>query len=424
MKKHLLSRLALACKLTASLAFLASAGMASAAVFPQCPPEGRLFLEDGVTANPSYNSNIVCKHVTAGDGFMSYSEADSSSPTGLRRGYMFGFSDMSTVPNDQVMNKGFLNAKWPAPPMEFKQGNEVYWGLTTVGMALRPDLFDPHTIHFHGFPQAAPIFDGTPDGSISVNMGSTNTFYYKIQKPGTYMYHCHVESTEHMQMGMLGTLNVKPQQDGTAFVVDRGDGTTATYTKFVYNDGDASTAYDVDFSLQLGSFDANFHDKHEAVQPLPFSSMVTTHPFINGRGYPDTAISANMATPVVDGEALPESSQMTSSLVTATAGQKILLRLTNLNVVDYFTVTALGLPMKVIGAGANQAKGRDNSGVIGKDWSYDTNSVTLGGGEGMDVVIDTKGIAPGTYFLYTTNLNFLSNGAEDRGGLMTHVVIN
>jgi hypothetical protein len=39
-------------------------------------------------------------------------------------------------------------------------------------------------------------------------------------------------------------------------------------------------------------------------------------------------------------------------------------------------------------------------------------------------VIDTKDVAPGTYFLYTTNLNFLSNGAEDRGGMMTHVVIN
>lgn len=423
MKKHLLSRLAVACKLTVALGFLASAGMASAAVFPQCPPEGRPFLEDGVTANPSYNQNIVCKHIAAGDGFMLYSEGGDNADN-LRRGYMFGFSDMSTVPNNQVMNKGFLNAKWPAPPMEFKQNQELYWGLTTVGMALRPDLFDPHTIHFHGFPQAAPIFDGTPDGSISVNMGSTNTFYYKLQKPGTYMYHCHVESTEHMQMGMLGTLNVKPQQDGTTYSVDRGNGVMKDYSKFAYNDGDGSTGYDVDFSLQLGSFDANFHDKHEAVQPLPFSSMITTHPFINGRGYPDTANANEMAAPIVDGEALPESSQKTSSLITATSGDKILLRLTNLNIIDYFTVTALGLPMKVIGAGANQAKGRDNNGVVGKDWSYDTNSVTLGGGEGMDVVIDTKGIAPGTYFLYTTNLNFLSNGAEDRGGLMTHVVIN
>jgi FtsP/CotA-like multicopper oxidase with cupredoxin domain len=416
MKKHLLSRLAVACKWSIALGFIANAAVSQAAVYPQCPPEAS-------PSHANYNPNIVCKHLTAGDGFMLYSEADAGNSTGLRRGYNFGFSDVTGLPNDEVMNKGFLNAKWPAPPMEFKQGQEVYWSLTTVGMALRPDLFDPHTIHFHGFPQAAPVFDGTPDGSLSVNMGSTNTYYYKIQKPGTYMYHCHVESTEHMQMGMLGTLNVKPAQDGTPITVTRADNTQVIYTKFAYNDGDGSTGYDVDFSLQLGSFDADFHDKHEAVQPLPFSSMRTTHPFINGRGYPDTASSSAMPAPIVDDAPLPESSQKTSSLVTATAGQKILLRLTNLNVVDYFTVTALGLPMKVIGAGANQAKGRNTTGVVGKDWSYDTNSVTLGGGEGVDVVIDTKGVAPGTYFLYTTNLNFLSNGAEDRGGMMTHVVI-
>ena len=44
--------------------------------------------------------------------------------------------------------------------------------------------------------------------------------------------------------------------------------------------------------------------------------------------------------------------------------------------------------------------------------------------EAVDVLVDTTGVAPGTYVLYTTNLNFLSNGAEDRGGIMTHIVIS
>ena len=37
---------------------------------------------------------------------------------------------------------------------------------------------------------------------------------------------------------------------------------------------------------------------------------------------------------------------------------------------------------------------------------------------------DTTGILPGTYFLYTTNLNNLSNNTEDFGGMMTEIVIN
>jgi hypothetical protein len=55
----------------------------------------------------------------------------------------------------------------------------------------------------------------------------------------------------------------------------------------------------------------------------------------------------------------------------------------------------------------------------GTDLYYETNSVTLGSGETADVLIDTTGVTPGTYFIYTTNLNYLSNGAEDFGGMMT-----
>jgi hypothetical protein len=49
--------------------------------------------------------------------------------------------------------------------------------------------------------------------------------------------------------------------------------------------------------------------------------------------------------------------------------------------------------------------------------------VTLGGGESADIILDTAGVAPGTYFLYTTDLNNLSNNEEDFGGMMTEIVI-
>ena len=48
-------------------------------------------------------------------------------------------------------------------------------------------------------------------------MGASITYYYNIVEPGTFMYHCHVEATEHMQMGMLGNLYVHPQQDGASY---------------------------------------------------------------------------------------------------------------------------------------------------------------------------------------------------------------
>jgi hypothetical protein len=75
--------------------------------------------------------------------------------------------------------------------------------------------------------------------------------------------------------------------------------------------------------------------------------------------------------------------------------------------------------MQVIGQGSKHLRGKN-----GDDLYYHTASVTLGGGESVDVIIDTTGIAAGTYFLYTTNLNYLSNNEEDFGGMMTEIRIN
>ena len=74
--------------------------------------------------------------------------------------------------------------------------------------------------------------------------------------------------------------------------------------------------------------------------------------------------------------------------------------------------------MKVVGMGAKQLRT-----ALGAPHPYMTNTLTLGGGEAIDVIIDTAGVAPGTYFLYTSNLNHLSNDKEDFGGMMTEIRI-
>ena len=146
-----------------------------------------------------------------------------------------------------------LAANVPAPTIEVKQGQNLFLNLHNVGMLMRPDLFDPHTVHYHGFPNVASIFDGLPDSAIAINMGSTLTYYYHLAEPGTFMYHCHVEATEHMQMGMLGNFYVKPIQDNAApgtdlngYIVQAGD-------SFAYNDLDGLTRYDVAYPVQIQS---------------------------------------------------------------------------------------------------------------------------------------------------------------------------
>lgn len=394
---------------------LGGASAAHATIFSQCPGDlnsdgDNLDTGIGESADP----NVTCMHLTGSDGYIKLADE--------RPLYMFGFGDHTGTPDNQVMTNGLLSAEFPAPNIELKQGQEFYLTLSNVGMMMRPDLFDPHTVHFHGFPNASAIFDGLPDTSISVNMGASLTYYYNVQEPGTYMYHCHVEATEHMQMGMLGNLFVRPAQDGTPFTYNGQE-----YQQFVYNDGDGSTGYDVDFALQMGSFDAAFHDASETVQPLPFAEMQDDYAMLNGRGYPDTVHAGALpsVSTLLDAGIPYQANfqpQKEDSLITVSQGQRALLRLSNLNVTRFYSLNSLGIPMQVVGMGAKQHVGPGDVNTR-KTLYYKTHSITLGGGEAVDIMLDTTDVAPGKYYLYTGNLNYLSNGAEDFGGMMTEIIV-
>lgn len=391
----------------AVLALMLGASVAGAQILVQCPGDLNgdaipdQFLPGG-QPNPAFDPAVRCLHLSAGDGFVNMADG--------RTLYIFGFSDMTGVPADQVMEQGTLKADFAAPTITMKEGERLYLNLTNVGMMMRPDLFDPHSVHWHGFPNASTIFDGEPMASLAITMGASLTYYYNVAEPGTYMYHCHVEATEHMQMGMLGNLYVTPAQDGTPLTFQG-----RSYTKFVYNDGDGSTGYDVAYPVQIHAMDPNFHEASITVQPLDFAGLYDRYSMLNGRGYPDTINTAQLGASS-DNNFHP--SQKVNTLITATQGQRILLRVSNLSF-DYYTLTVLGIPMKVVGKDAKLLRG-----PTGISLYYDTAALDLGGGETADVLLDTAGIAPGRYFLYTTNLNHLSNDGQERGGIMTEIVIN
>jgi FtsP/CotA-like multicopper oxidase with cupredoxin domain len=401
------------------------------AAYVQCPEDVD---GDGNLTNNVDLPNVKCLSVTGGDGFVTMGDGYEL--------YIFGFSNVSGLMANEILDKGVYRANSPAPTISLRQGDEFYLTLTNVGTFGRPDLFDPHTVHYHGFPNASAIFDGLPESAIAVNQQSSLTYYYNNREPGTYMYHCHVEATEHMQMGMLGNLYVDPIQNQTGIGGTLGSPDVATKAAkeggsgplgYVYNDGDGSSAFDVEYPIQLQAFDREFHESSRTTQPLPFALMVDTYPTINGRGYPHTTIAGDLhncfdntgpvpcpAESPAGVDVAQASPQPMDALITANQGDRVLLRVSNLGVVQHYTVTVLGIPMKVVGRGARLLRGPDS----GPDLYYDTNVVNLGGGESVDVILDTSGVAPGKYFLYATNLNYLSNNDEDFGGYMTEIDIN
>jgi FtsP/CotA-like multicopper oxidase with cupredoxin domain len=421
------------CAAAVPILFLAMPAYAQdSSIYVQCPDT-----DDDQEPGPEA-PGIRCIHLSGGDGMVTMADGEPL--------YIFSFAEIpmpgapipGTDPQEYApsvasggypgfsMDYGMLAGEAPATTISVDEDDELYLTLTNVGMAMRPDLFDPHTVHWHGFPEASAVFDGVPDASISINMGASLTYYYQAKDAGTYMYHCHVEATEHMQMGMLGNLYVRPRQNRCDTLPDDPEvpgsvcpgGHSAGVSTYAYNDGDGSTRYDVEYPIQMGSFDKAFHDASLNVQPLPFRDMRDTYFLLNGRGYPDTIDKAVISTPdplnMVD-----KPSQPVHSLIEANAGQVILLRVSNLNVTQFNTLGTSGPPMKVVALDARLL--RDDNGM---NMYYETNSLTLGGGQSADVLIDTTGLGGRTFFLYSTNLDYLANDAENFGGMMTEIVIN
>jgi FtsP/CotA-like multicopper oxidase with cupredoxin domain len=357
------------------------------------------------------------------------------------------------VDTRQIMDVGVMNGNMPAPLMAIDEDDEFFLTLTNVGQVMRPDLFEQHTVHFHGYPNASAFYDGVPDASVAINIGGSFTYYYLAPDAGTYFWHCHITPPEHLQMGMVGQIYVRPRQNRVlsggslrdALVLQQGDARTrcdrsdilcsnpvpATNSatrgtdklgspqKYAYNDGDGSTAYDVEYPLQIHGFDPNFHFVGMTFNPEGFTDMKDKYFLLNGRSYPDTVTPGPLATQTTDG--LMHFSQPLPSIINIPVGGKALLRIADLDVTEYQTLASLGIPMTVVGYNAKLL--RDQA---GNNLAYKTNSITLAGGESLDAILDAsdpKFKAGDVYYLYTPNLDHLANDAENFGGLMTEVHI-
>ena len=404
--------------------------------------------------NPFFPDNYAFQYTATASGLATVNE--SSDITASFPRVLDGHVDPR-----QIMDVGVMNGNLPAPLMAIDEDDEFFLTLTNVGMIMRPDLFEQHTVHFHGYPNASAFYDGVPDASVAINIAASFTYYYLAPDAGTYFWHCHITPPEHLQMGMVGQLYVRPRQNRVAVnsnlytaraqqdldlrtacvsandilcsnplpVANTGAVQVAGAT-YAYNDGDGSTFYNVEYPLQIHGFDPNFHFVGMTFNPEGFADMKDKYFLLNGRSYPDTVNPDPMQTQSADG--VYHFSQPLPAIINIPHGGRALLRISDLDVSEYQTLASLGIPMQVIGYNAKLL--RDQA---GNNLYYTTNSITLGGGESLDVILDacavrgpaptytcTTAMAAGTYYLYTPNLDHLSNDAENFGGLMTEVHVN
>lgn len=286
-----------------------------------------------------------------------------------RRVYVFGFVGGLYKVDDDVINptlnwenpgnwsalqgmKG--TATIPSPLIWGEEMDHIYVTLINLGMKERLDLMDFHTVHMHGAHVATQL-DGFPETSFGVPMWSmlppdqvpdyapaVATYYFEPDHPGTYFYHCHIEASEHVQMGMYGALIIYPSKCSLEMAGikqnRRGDWyvhgkkqpqipRTATNRNFAYND--INTFFDSEWVMLLSDIDQEWHTA--VLTNDPNFNAVNFKPnfwLVNGRAFPDTILPhPQTALPIAN----PNLTQINyESYVHVKTGDKFLLRMINM----------------------------------------------------------------------------------------------
>jgi FtsP/CotA-like multicopper oxidase with cupredoxin domain len=305
----------------------------------------------------------------------------------------------------------------PGPTLVVDQGDTV-----TVNLYNQIDdgasISENVSIHFPGqtlvpdYAGAPPCGSAVPLDNCPIGVPSTS-YTFTATNPGTYRYEAGTdtgpgngESRWQVPMGLHGVLIVRP--DPTL--------PNPYATGHAYND--ASTAYDVEATLVLSEIDpalnsypggpSGFFSFPHPDYPDTTPAYHPTYWLINGRAYPDTLLPA----------VPPPSSQPYTSAISATAGQKVLIRYVNAGLLHH-TMQLLGLHQRVL------AKDSDLLPA-----PFDAIAETMPSGSTADMIVSIPALAAActTYPLYNRQLH-LTNGTPASvphapGGMMTFLEVS
>jgi len=115
----------------------------------------------------------------------------------------------------------------------------------TLDMMMAPQENPPyhgHTIHWHGL-DVYQSEDGVPETGAAV-LGDNYRFTVDSRYVGSHMYHCHVHTVKHLEMGMYGPVIVK--------AVD-GSG------NFLNTINSGGPTYDYEWNMMFSSVDPAYH---------------------------------------------------------------------------------------------------------------------------------------------------------------------
>lgn len=142
----------------------------------------------------------------------------------------------------------------PSPVIRVEQ-DDIVW------IQLENTHYFPHTIHLHGVDHpfvdsSGEGNDGVPQTSESLVMpGQSRTYEIKPRHPGTFVYHCHVQTHVHLAMGLVGMFIVEENRPNNWLqTFNVGGGQVRHPSKAVLE------GYDSEYDLHYHAIDKELHD--------------------------------------------------------------------------------------------------------------------------------------------------------------------
>jgi FtsP/CotA-like multicopper oxidase with cupredoxin domain len=122
----------------------------------------------------------------------------------------------------------------PGPTLYANEGDSVIINIRNQSQPYH------HTVHLHGL-DVDQANDGVPQTSFALPHMHDSTYRFKATHAGTYLYHCHVASIVHVQMGMYGNV-----------IINAANGAKTAYTN--------GPGFDREYNWLMSEIDKSWHD--------------------------------------------------------------------------------------------------------------------------------------------------------------------
>ena len=181
----------------------------------------------------------------------------------------------------------------PSPPIRVEQG-DIVW------IVLENTHYFPHTIHLHGVDH--PWIDSSGEGNDGVPQtsdkfvlpGQSKTYEIKPRQPGSFVYHCHVQTHVHLAMGLVGMFIVEENRPNNwVQTFNVGGGQVRHPSKSSLEE------YDSEYDLHYHAMDKEMHNiiqKHNDPRLIAkamnrkydMTDSTEDYHVLNGRSFPYT----------------------------------------------------------------------------------------------------------------------------------------